>query len=409
MIKDLDKVGLMQYFMLGAPIAPRTILKDVKDYEWLKNNFILTKDDIKRIKAKRISIIDVVRGLKNNIKTKGALLLSGGVDSTAVLHMLSEKYGRINTYTAGFDIDVEKYNFDLMVSRNIAEKYSTNHHEIIINERKFIKSFYEMLEKNKGVLVGNVGNVLINIVVKNIKEKVVFSGNNAGILFTLPSSNFYYILYHIYFTKGLLGYFSEKIVHLFPTHPSKLKYPFANTTMNYKMIYKAIRVNEGDQRWYYELISRFYYPELNNIQNLINIWSNTIAINVFRRAITNGIMSSNKIHITPYYSRSLYIDALSLSYRLRYKKRGYKIYWRNKLKAPFKGGSMFPPVWYWSNYGELREIIFSALSDAKIVNKNLAVKLFNSYISGKKYNGIKLEWDYIYRMWLLEEWASRYF
>lgn len=58
---------------------------------------------------------------------KPAVYLSGGLDSTILIHHLREKYeGEIYTYTARFDVDGD----EVIWARMVAEHYHTNHKEV---------------------------------------------------------------------------------------------------------------------------------------------------------------------------------------------------------------------------------------------------------------------------------------
>lgn len=59
--------------------------------------------------------------------------LSGGWDSTALLGLMREQgVEDIATFTSGFETVREKYNQDLLLARQTAKYYSTNHHEFIL-------------------------------------------------------------------------------------------------------------------------------------------------------------------------------------------------------------------------------------------------------------------------------------
>lgn len=67
------------------------------------------------------------------------LFLSGGMDSTALLHELSlREKSLIRTYTTRFDAKDERYNEDADLAKRLSEDYRVNHHELFITERDFI-------------------------------------------------------------------------------------------------------------------------------------------------------------------------------------------------------------------------------------------------------------------------------
>src|SRR6185295_19441152 len=63
------------------------------------------------------------------------VFLSGGVDSSANVALMSEQMSRpVETFTVGFS-DAEYLN-ELESARRIAKQFGTNHHEVIISEKE---------------------------------------------------------------------------------------------------------------------------------------------------------------------------------------------------------------------------------------------------------------------------------
>ena len=63
------------------------------------------------------------------------VFLSGGVDSSANVALMSEQMSRpVETFTVGFS-DAEYLN-ELDSARRIAQQFGTNHHEVIISEKE---------------------------------------------------------------------------------------------------------------------------------------------------------------------------------------------------------------------------------------------------------------------------------
>ena len=62
------------------------------------------------------------------------IFLSGGLDSTVVLHHAADVHRNISTYSIGFDLTAneqeEKFNHDFNLARATAAAYNTNHHEV---------------------------------------------------------------------------------------------------------------------------------------------------------------------------------------------------------------------------------------------------------------------------------------
>jgi asparagine synthase (glutamine-hydrolysing) len=83
---------------------------------------------------------EILRILRLSIKDRMmsdvpfGVFLSGGIDSSLNVALMAELMDRpIDTFTVGFE-ELEKYN-ELKYARIISDRYHTNHHEILINER----------------------------------------------------------------------------------------------------------------------------------------------------------------------------------------------------------------------------------------------------------------------------------
>lgn len=121
--------------------------------------------------------------------------LSGGVDSSLLTAMTSKmKNNRINTYTIGFP--EKKYN-EFEFSQQVAKKYNTKHHEILMNNEKYLDEWEELIYyKDAPLSVPN--EVPLSNMSRKLKEKitVVLSGEGADELFggygRIFRSPFYY-------------------------------------------------------------------------------------------------------------------------------------------------------------------------------------------------------------------------
>ncbi len=72
------------------------------------------------------------------------VLLSGGIDSSMNVALMSELMSRpVETFTVGFK-DLEKYN-ELQYARQIAKEFQTNHHEILLTEQDAIDFLPKMV------------------------------------------------------------------------------------------------------------------------------------------------------------------------------------------------------------------------------------------------------------------------
>ena len=102
--------------------------------------------------------------------------LSGGVDSSLITAITSlNKQEKINTYTIGFkELNEFKY------SKLIANKYNTNHHEILMDKNEYIDKWKELIYF-KDAPLGVPNEIPLAVMSTKLKEKitVVLSGEGA--------------------------------------------------------------------------------------------------------------------------------------------------------------------------------------------------------------------------------------
>ena len=79
------------------------------------------------------------------------VFLSGGFDSSIVLHHVMEHAGRAETFTTGFELptqakeETEKFNSDMVLAKKTAALYGTTHHEHIISLETVRNTFEEVV------------------------------------------------------------------------------------------------------------------------------------------------------------------------------------------------------------------------------------------------------------------------
>lgn len=76
-------------------------------------------------------------------KRKVSINLSGGLDSSLILHEMCKKGFAVDSYTTSFESDDEYYNQDAVLARRLSKDYGTNHHEILIRKQDFLDAFTE--------------------------------------------------------------------------------------------------------------------------------------------------------------------------------------------------------------------------------------------------------------------------
>jgi len=166
----------------------------------LKNNKLIIKkywepekkEDF--LKNKREVILQLKELVSKSVKRQLisdrplGIYLSGGIDSSVVLNIVSKIKSDIDTFSVGFDLSKEeekgKFNTDLELARKTAEFYKTNHHEILISSNDVISEF-ENVVWHMDEPISNPTAIARMKLAKFTKQKVdvVLSGDGGDELF----------------------------------------------------------------------------------------------------------------------------------------------------------------------------------------------------------------------------------
>jgi asparagine synthase (glutamine-hydrolysing) len=151
---DIDEEALYHYLTFLTTPAPTTLFKDIHKLPaghmlTLSRNGELAirqywdalppRKEIARSDAEHKE--EILRLLRDSIRKRMmsdvpfGVFLSGGVDSSANVALMSEQMSRpVETFTVGFS-DAEYLN-ELDSARRISRQFGTNHHEVIISEKE---------------------------------------------------------------------------------------------------------------------------------------------------------------------------------------------------------------------------------------------------------------------------------
>ncbi len=151
---DIDEKALYHYLTFLTTPAPNTLFRDIRK---LPAGHMLTvgRDGTLNIKqywdplppecanprSDEEHKAEILRLLRDSIRKRMmsdvpfGVFLSGGVDSSANVALMSEQMSRpVESFTVGFS-DAEYLN-ELDSARRVAEEFQTNHHEVIISEKE---------------------------------------------------------------------------------------------------------------------------------------------------------------------------------------------------------------------------------------------------------------------------------
>ena len=199
---------------------------DFKTNKKLSKKFLKEKI-IKIIKKQTVSDVPI------------ALSLSGGLDSNILLGNINKP---LKTYSASFIYNNNK-NLDSIFAAQRATEYKTEHNEINISDDDFMNSL-ELINDILEEPIGNENSVGNYFLSKNIKEKVLLTGDGGDEIFTgynkYRSIYFFSILNKIKFLKFLKPYSKNKNLNrFFFSNSNDMHLSFSNQNLlNNKDTYK---------------------------------------------------------------------------------------------------------------------------------------------------------------------------
>lgn len=108
--------------------------------------------------------------------------LSGGIDSSVITALASEQKSGLNTFSVGFKD--HKYFDETSYARLVAERYQTNHHEIILSNHDLLTSLDDLLQQGDEPFADSSA-LAVNALCKETKQHVTvaLSGDGADELF----------------------------------------------------------------------------------------------------------------------------------------------------------------------------------------------------------------------------------
>ena len=199
---QLNKKELYNYLSFNFTTPPSTLFEGIYKFH-PGHKMIVNKNGIIKYEKYWTEEIDVNtkyneddyldlinREFKNSVELRmvsdvpvGAFI-SGGVDSSAVLaNMVNHSNSTVNTFSVGFENSPEHNELDF--SRELAELYRTNHHEIIVNENDFKNFIFEIANIFDDPLADptSIPIYFLTKLANENKTKVVLTGDGPDELF----------------------------------------------------------------------------------------------------------------------------------------------------------------------------------------------------------------------------------
>lgn len=157
----LNKEAFEEYFSLLYVPAPNTLFKDVcvfpagsygivRDSQ-LKITSFTDKDSVLNVHERKIDAKTLAKEIEGAVTRQLVsdrplgIYLSGGIDSSVILDVVSRIRTNIETFSVGFDLenkqDQAKFNADFELARKTAAFYKTKHHEVLLSAGDFLRLF----------------------------------------------------------------------------------------------------------------------------------------------------------------------------------------------------------------------------------------------------------------------------
>jgi asparagine synthase (glutamine-hydrolysing) len=188
--KNKGRVEEKRYWALTAKRPD----KAMTEQDWIK----AIHDELKRAVEKRVKIADVPVGV----------LLSGGIDSSLLVGLLSEAGVKgLKTFSVGFEDAPEEKGHEFEYSDAVAQKFETDHHQLMVPNNQVLPRLPEAFSNMSEPMFAQdaVAFYLLSEAVSK-QVKVVQSGQGADEVF---GGYFWYPRMHHSITPGIKRFSSE--------------------------------------------------------------------------------------------------------------------------------------------------------------------------------------------------------
>jgi asparagine synthase (glutamine-hydrolysing) len=193
---ETSREGLMVATALGYIPGHLTLFKDI--YKLDAGEVVTVKadgsctrayfeSDTNRFEGEPAEVMHELVAEHLASKQKVALNLSGGLDSSVLLHEMKEAGHTLATYTTSFESAGENFNDDAQIAKRLAKEYGTTHTEIVITRDIYLKNFidaYALIEEpNYNISLPTYLEVAKREGVNGDGNRVILSGDGGDEIF----------------------------------------------------------------------------------------------------------------------------------------------------------------------------------------------------------------------------------
>ena len=200
---QLDLEALHFHFSLHAVVpAPRTILRQIRKVKpahilsfnmdkssekryWQLNSLEVKRDDLEWQQLTLNTLRQAVKRRIQNADVPVGVLLSGGLDSSILVGLLAEQgVKNLQTFSVGFEDDVNEKGNEFTYSDCVAQKFQTQHHKISVANREVLKKLPDAIANMAEPMFGQDA-VAFYLLSEQVSKhvKVVQSGQGADEVF----------------------------------------------------------------------------------------------------------------------------------------------------------------------------------------------------------------------------------
>lgn len=201
---QLNQAGLIEYLRYGSISDPETLIGKVRSlppahYLLLKNGEAVFKkywdlDSPERDPASPHSITDIGRetiaelrqllqeavSLRTVSDVPVGVFLSGGIDSSSIVALLSRYHTNLSTFSIVFE---ESGYSEAQYSQSISRRFGTNHHEIEVSSEGVLSSVPDIVSAMDQPTIDGVNTYVISREARRMGCKVALSGLGADEIF----------------------------------------------------------------------------------------------------------------------------------------------------------------------------------------------------------------------------------
>jgi len=267
--RELDYDSINQFLTYRFVLGEKTILKDIKrllpghTLSFSKGNLVVKKYwdfSFKEQSTNKLQVKTELRDLlEASVKRRlmsdvplGALL-SGGLDSSSIVAMMSKFSDNVKTFTIGFEGESDN---EFRYAKMVSERYGTDHHEIMLEQsslKRLPKVIYHMDEP-----VGDLTTLPAYEIFRNAKKHVTVMLMGEGADEILMGYEQYRLMnatktYNKYVPGIVQKYLIQNALKLLPRDSA------------FDKLHLLLKKVEDSQNTYYQLTSIFNYMEKKNM------------------------------------------------------------------------------------------------------------------------------------------------